>query len=119
MVRVLVADLRATPQGTLKVSPIYQIPVPDPGSPAVNPPTIFLCEDGTVAGGQSVGSNARAGDNPRWRATFFFTPPAVGQKAATSVRILVTWPALADGVANIPPAKYSGSYEIFTALYRN
>jgi len=114
----LSADLRAAPPTALK-SPLYQIlfPVRDPLSPKSETHTVFLKEDGTIAGSPDTDTNP--GQNPRYRATLFFTAPATGQKTSTMARILVTWPALTDMTAASAPARFSGSFETIISLDRN
>ena len=114
----VVVDLRAA---TVSVppaaanSPRFQIPLPVSGA-AMH--TIFLREDGSAAG--VVDADAVSDQDPRYRVTLFITAPsAPTQKTATIVRVLVTAPAMADPVAGTPPAKYSNSYEVATALNRN
>jgi hypothetical protein len=110
--------LRATPvvvPPAAKNSPRYQVPLPPSGGATHS---LFLKEDGSVAGGMDA--NADPPQDPRYRVTLFITAPtAPTQKAATTVRVLITWPAMADPQAAVPPAKYSGSYEVLTALNRN
>lgn len=116
----LVADLRATPveiPPAAKNSPRFQIPLPASGN-ASEMHTLFLREDGSASG--NVDANADPAQDPKYRATFFVTAPTVaGQKSATTVRVLVTWPALADATAGTVPGKFNGSYEVVTALDRN
>ena len=93
LARAIAADLRATPN-TSATSPRYGITIPSTGSATH---TIFLQDDGT-AGTQDV--DAVPSQNPRYRATITFAAPTnSSQKTATGVRILLTWPALADPVA--------------------
>lgn len=114
----LVTDLRTTPvvvPPVSKNSPRYQVPLPPSGDETHS---LFLKEDGSVSG--SIDANANASEDPRYRVTLFITAPtAPTQKAATIVRLLITWPAMADPQAAVAPAKYSGSYEVMTALNRN
>lgn len=114
----VVADLRAAPveiPPVAKNSPRFQIPLPASGSATH---TLFLREDGSAAG--TVNSEADPAQDPRFRATLFITAPAgATQKSATIVRVFVTWPALADRMANTVPSKFSGSYEVVTALNRH
>ena len=109
----IAADLRSTPVGTT-TSTRYQIPIPATGNATH---TLFLGDDGKVSG--TIDSDAVASQNPIYRATVWFYAPATSQRTATGVRILLTWPALADKTANTAPAKYAGAYEVFTALDRN
>jgi type II secretory pathway pseudopilin PulG len=114
----IVADLLATPveiPAEPKTSLRYQVPLPVSGSATHS---FFLCEDGAQAG--SIDANLDASTDPRYRATLFITAPtSANQKTATLVRILITWPAVADPQVAALPAKYSGSYEVMTALNRN
>jgi Tfp pilus assembly protein PilV len=114
----IIADLRVTPveiPPVVKNSPRYQVPLPPSGSATH---CIFLREDGSVSG--SMDANADPTQDPRYRATLFITAPSVAsQKTATVARVLITWPALADAQAATLPGKFTGSYEIVTALNRN
>ena len=113
LVRAIAADLRATPI-TSSTSPRYGITIPATGSATH---TIFLQDDGT-AGAQDA--DAVPSQSPKYRATITFAAPTnISQKTATGVRILLTWPALADPVASATPSKYTGVYEVYTALNRN
>jgi len=113
LVAAIAADLRATPI-TSATSLRYGISIPTTGSATH---TLFLQDDGT-AGAQDT--DAVPSQSPRYRATITFAAPtSSSQKTATGVRILLTWPALADPVANATPSKYSGLYEVYTALNRN
>src|SRR5205085_4741894 len=96
------ADLRTTPS-TSSTSPRYGIAIPTTGSATH---TIFLQDDAT-AGAQDT--DAIPSQNPRYRATITFAAPTnTLQKTATGVRILLTWPALADPVASATPSKFTG-----------
>ena len=107
----IMSDLRGTPT-TSTASPRYGIGIPSSGSVTH---VIFLKEDGTAAGG--LDTDAVASQNPRYRAKVFINSP--GGKAATNVRILLTWPALADSKAAVDAKNYSGSFEVVSALDRN
>lgn len=114
----VVADLRAAPieiPPVAKTSPRFQIPLPAAGR-AMH--TIFLREDGSAVG--AVDADANPADDPRYRVTLFITAPGVAtQKDATLVRVLVTWPVLADRTASVAPSKFAGSYEVVTGLNRH
>jgi uncharacterized protein (TIGR02598 family) len=113
LVRAIAADLVATPL-TTQTSPRYGITLPGTGTTTH---TIFLQEDGTAT---AQDADADPAQNPKYRATIFFRAPSnTTQKTATGVRILLTWPALADPLAAPTPSKFSGSYEAYTALNRN
>ncbi len=113
LARSIAADLQATPL-TASNSPRYGITIPATGSARH---TIFLQEDGT---GGTQDADADPSQNPKYRATVTFAAPTnSSQRIATGVTILLTWPALADPVASLPPSKYTGAYEVFTALNRN
>jgi uncharacterized protein (TIGR02598 family) len=117
LARAIVSDLRVTTKtlpASNQNSPRYGITIPGSGTASH---TIFLREDGTAAG--SPDTNADASQNPRFRATLDFTAPSNALRTATAVRVLLTWPALADKTANVAPTQYAGAYETFTALDRN
>ena len=148
MAASIFADLRATPivfpdPTTDPVSPRFAIPIPSNSSDTKKEHTIFLHDDGTAAiastsaPSTAVDMNADLTQNPRYRVTLTFYPPiqtmlptpAPGAsptpsnvpiyRAATTVRVLVTWPAIADQNALIDPSRYSGSFETVTALDRH
>ena len=88
------------------LSPRFQINLTNSSSPQ----TVFISENGTT--------NSSAG-GARYRASLDVRPPASGAKAATGVRILITWPAVADPLPAQWPSKYSGAVDTWTALDRN
>ena len=104
----IISDLRASPSANTQTS-LYKIVW------GTAKQTFFLKEDGTATG--LPGADADASQNPRYRATVFINSP--GGKAATNVRILLTWPALADSKASVDAKNYSGSFEVVSALDRN
>jgi len=119
--RAIACDLRGCEKAGSS-SPLFNIRISPTGSTTT---TLFLSEDGSLTSSQSIANPA---ENPRYRATvvatasnshtnYFGTITAsVTQGNATMVRILITWPALADPVAANKPSHYRGSYESFTAL---
>ena len=79
--------------------------------------TIYLASDGSPTGPIGSSPVASGAGVSRYRATLGFAPPAKnGQRTATSVRLLITWPALADANPGQWPKNYSGSYEADTTL---
>lgn len=102
------ADLRATPnpapRGSAQTSLVFTIPIPAAGSAlSTTPTTRYIGEDGLPATDQKTA---------RYQLNVWTTAPTSG-KAATSARVLVTWPA---------QALYStaaGSMETLIALDRN
>lgn len=118
LARGIISDLRATPKTTPPTdqsSPMYQLTIPAGGT---GRSTIFLNRD-TTTKGAAVDSDADADKDPHYRATVYFSAPSVGQKTATTVRVLITWPGMADKTASADPRNFAGSYEITTALDRN
>jgi Tfp pilus assembly protein PilV len=114
LARAIAADLQATPK-TASDSPRYGITFPATGTASH---TIFLQEDGTISGTQDTDADPSL--NPRYRATITLIAPTNPlQKAATGIRIRLTWPALADKSAAATPSNYAGAYEVFTAVNRN
>jgi type II secretory pathway pseudopilin PulG len=122
--KAVMADLRATPSGA-QSSPRFGFNVPaggaliTTGSAAAygNPQTLFLRQDSSPSTSGTVGGAAVAGQS-RYRVTVAFYP-AANQLTAAGVRILVTWPALADRTTTTWPVNFTGSYEVLTALDRN
>lgn len=82
---------------------------------ASSPQTIFFSDGGKPTG--TVGAAATA--ESRYRASLDVRPPVAGTKAATGVRILITWPAVADASPAQWPTKFAGAVETWTALDRN
>jgi uncharacterized protein (TIGR02598 family) len=87
----------------------YSIVIPTAAS--TTPQTIYMDENGNASG--TVSSTSR------YLVSLGFTPPPAGQRGATMVRILVTWPAQAQNTAGEWPTLYQGSWETVTALDRN
>jgi uncharacterized protein (TIGR02598 family) len=120
--RMILADLQSTPvtkPATEQKSPLINIPFPCTGTPIH---TVFFSDDGTPIG--TVDSDATPSTDrslsPHFRATLFFTNATdASQKNATKVRILITWPALADKAASALPNHYTGSFELVSAFNRN
>ena len=114
----VVADLRATALLTPPVnqnSACYGIPIPatPPGSVA-----LFVRQDGTLSG--TVNQDANPAQLPRFRVSLYFSSSAANNaNNATAVRVLITWPALADARVSASPSQFTGSFETFTALVRN
>lgn len=118
--RSIVADLRNTPSsGT---SPFYGFVVPAAGGVAVLR-TVYFSENGVKTGLVGAVPVTTGTSISRYRGTVYFIPPAANQKTATTVRILITWPALVNPVPTtdptIAPIKYSGSVDTNTSLNRN
>jgi uncharacterized protein (TIGR02598 family) len=111
------ADLRATPvtqPASDQESPRFKwmIPKADGTATGTVPQTRFLRSDGAEVANTGIAS-------ARYRVNLWFSPPGADQKHATNARILVTWPALADSDPSMAPSKFSGSFEVMTALDRN
>jgi uncharacterized protein (TIGR02598 family) len=131
LAKEIISDLRVTPKtnpATNQKSPQYQITVPATGT---STSTLFLKQDTSAAGAENT--DAIPATNPLYRATLVFTvPPAktnyfglVSNSATTGaatlvfVRLLITWPAVADKAALAAPKNYAGAYEVFVALDRS
>lgn len=110
------ADLNcAQPLGS-GTSPHFGFSIPGAGNTA-SLQTIYLTSDG-IATPVAASPTATGTSVSRYRATLWFTSPATG-RTATNVRILITWPALADSAPGSAPQYYTGSYEADTTLNRN
>lgn len=107
------ADLRGA-SGTTP-SPRYQFVVPAAGD-GTRTSTLFVGTDGSSTG--AIDASAVPTLNPRFRVQVEFTPPAAASRAATTARLLLTWPALADPKVGTPK-NYTGSFETVIALDRN
>ena len=118
LLTAIASDIAATPvtaPSTFQLSPQFQIPVPVSGA-VTN--TLFFGSDGTLTG--AVNTDAVPSANHRYRATIAIMPPSgTAASSATTVRIFMTWPALADPQASTPPVHYNGSVETMTAFLRN
>jgi uncharacterized protein (TIGR02598 family) len=126
----ILADLRNAQPLEASSSPRYGIPLPPSsgaaaGAAQTTGTTLYLSASGNAS---ENGEVVFGGTNiSRYRATVAFAPPASGQRTATGVRILITWPAQADpepgvwtlGSSPSWPKNYSGSYEADTTLDRN
>ena len=97
----IMADLRATPN-TNTTTANYQITIPTATK-------LYLREDGSP--------DTSSGADSKYLAYVTFTVPPQ-PKAATLLRLIITWPAAAD-LANNPPKNFSGSFEAVSALDRN
>jgi uncharacterized protein (TIGR02598 family) len=101
-------------------SPLFQIPFS-----TINPEshTLYFKDHAQPAG--DVDADAQPSEQPQYRVTLNFIPPENGGESintnpeATKVRVLVTWPAMADRSAQSAPSKYSGSYETVISLNLN
>ncbi len=137
IVNSVVADLRATPLNQ-KNSARFGLPLPQTQDsktsirtqqvitansyalPVIN--TIYLDQNGTPTG--SI--NQTAGAKSRYRVGIFYTYPKTSVPITNppypiqsiTVRVVVTWPALADADPNAAkvPMNFSGSYEVVTTL---
>lgn len=126
MAASITADLRATPvlkdndgNNLPAISERFKITIPPSGTATH---TLFLTEDGKMVG--ALNANADPDLNPRFRAALVFTAPPDNspQGRATSVRLIITWPAMADReggkLPSTNPIKYLGSFETVIAFNR-
>lgn len=109
----IVADLRSTPFGMTNStsSPRYGVVFPAVGSGS-QVTSLFLTPDG------STNSPTGSTGSPLFRATITVATPATGRAASTG-RVWVTWPAMADQNTNALPSHYSGSFITVVGLDRN
>jgi len=117
----IVADLRCAQPLVAGTSPRFGFSVPALSGTmtiASTPQTLYLAANGIVIGAVGSGPVVTGTAVPRYRATVGFAPPSTG-RTATAVRLLITWPALADSNPNQWPVNYTGSYEADTTLDRN
>lgn len=108
----IVADLRGTPNtGAANTSPRYGIAFPAPGTASQNT-SFFINTDG------STNNLSMATGTPLFRATITVSAPAAGRTASTG-RVWITWPGLADQNPSALPSHYSGSFITVVGLDRN
>jgi type II secretory pathway pseudopilin PulG len=115
----IMSDLQATQKTmppTSQVSPKFQLAVPSAGA-ATSTQTLFFRDGGEVIGPPGTDATI-VNPPPRYRADIVLTAPSTG-RIATTGRICITWPAMADPVPGKTPTKFSGSLETFVALDRN
>jgi hypothetical protein len=107
----IVADLRGTPATGAASSPRYGVAFPAVGG-APKSTSLFLNADGST--NAMTGSGAPAS----FRATITIGAPAAGRAASTG-RVWITWPALADQNPSALPSHYSGSFITVIGIDRN
>ena len=110
--RAIVADLRAG--STNQRSPGYGLSITNTAMQ-----TVYLSASGTSTSVDAMPDTQSASSASRYRASVFMVPPAGGSKAATMVRIQMTWPAVADPNPAAMPSRYTGSADILTAIDKN
>jgi len=113
----IVSDLRCAQPLVTGSSPRFGILIPASGGTAApissgTQTIIYLTSNGSVTSVGTIGSAA-----PVFRAAVGFGTPL--QHNATPVRVLISWPALADSSSAGWPVNYIGSYEADTTLDRN
>lgn len=117
--KAIVSDLRNTPviSDPPPISPFYEIPFPTDSAVASH--TIWLTETGASAA--SIDSQITPTSNAKYRVFLTLTPPPPSTKAATIVRILISWPALGEikTSGTSEPMHAAGTFETVTALDRN
>lgn len=125
---MLVADLRQTSvaNGIIQNSPRFGIPIPARGSATH---TVFFAEDGSMTGVVDGSVTAGSTPTPRYRAAMVFTAPSSSARIGTLVRLIITWPALADPTGGTYPSgfdpnssskrKATGFFETIISLDRN
>ena len=141
----VVDDLRNTPAPTALSDPIYAssvipsqyygIKIPRANQTPISY-TFFVQDDGSLANSYNYylkAANASSTTNPRYRVQVDFYPPGTSLTVTnpkgngpTRVRILVTWPALADSGqtskatdTTSSPKNFTGSVETVVSLNRN
>ena len=103
-------------QGNFIVSPRFGFTIPLPGSPATWPNTVyFSASDQFTQAGQTPLA-LPSGAIPRYRASVSLSPSGSGYPGNISVRVLITWPALADSDPAVKPVNFAGSFEVVTVL---
>lgn len=108
-------DLASTPvSSNSSLSPRFSLTVPSvTGAPNMTSPQIvFVDGSGAPLTGNSVA-------NATYRLSVAFAPPLPGTRMATTVHILITFPARADLSTTVPPTKYTTMLQTTVSLNRN
>jgi len=103
------ASITASKSTVLTETRLFHIPLPLNGTT-----TFFAGVNGQQSGTTNQDADGTATPTPIYRVSVYATPGS--GKAATIVRILTTWPALADPTAAVVPTKFAGSLEVMTAI---
>jgi len=118
LARAIVADLRSTPT-TSGTSPNYGLNIPTNSGTSIN--TVWLTEWGMKASPNNQAADPKT--DPKYRAQITLNAPQANQKTATFVRLVISWPALADKNppkdSNDFPIHAAGTFEAVTTLDRN
>lgn len=115
-------DLEATPPGTTtqptQTSPRYGFSIPAAGGTASGstPQTVYVDISGTATG--AVGIAPTSGSIYRI-SLFFAPPPLAGERMATQVRIMITYPANADSTPTSIATHYTDIFQTMVTLNRN
>jgi uncharacterized protein (TIGR02598 family) len=116
LAEAVVSDLRTVHAGDAKTVR-YGIPIP-PSTASTVAHTLFFDDEGSLSGSVDENASPTRTPTPRYRATITFNPPS-GGKTAMPVRILITWPALADMNATASPVNFIGSFDTVMGLDLN
>ncbi len=121
LARMIVADLQATPT-TTTTSPRFGFTIPAAGQGAeTSPQSLYFDMYGSPTS-KEVGTapaTSISGFPSYFCVGIAFTPPPAGQRSATSVRIMVSWPALADRTPGQWPTHYTDTFQTVITLNRN
>jgi uncharacterized protein (TIGR02598 family) len=113
----VIADLKATPTQGTPTSPNFGITIPTTAT--TTPMTFFIESDGSASSTAASPNFAKTPDqNARYRVSLGFPQSTTG-RSATPVRVMITWPALADPNPGTWPTHYQGSWETVVNLDRN
>jgi uncharacterized protein (TIGR02598 family) len=114
----VISDLRTTPvTGASSTSIRYGIPVPTNGNAVATTHTLYFDDQGGLSGTVDSDASASLTPVPHYRVTLTFAIAAA--KTAVPVRVLVTWPALADAEHASAPSKFIGSFDTVIGLNFN
>ena len=116
------ADLRATPLSTpsytpkqVLYSPRFRFMLPASGTGIQ---TVYVSGDGTPLTEVNANLSSHA-DTYRVSVLGAIRPLGTGQRLASALTILVTWPGQADPTATTLPSHYAGSFQTVTYLDQN
>jgi uncharacterized protein (TIGR02598 family) len=110
----VIQDIASTPQSASPYnSPLFGFCVPPPGgTPNIDAPqSVYIDACGAPTSGPQD-------SNAIYRVSVGFAPPAAGMKFATTVRVMITFPARGDTTAEWP-THYATVVQTMAAINRN
>jgi uncharacterized protein (TIGR02598 family) len=117
-----IADLRAAPLASQSYTPSQTLHSPRFGfslpATGTGMQTVYVADDGTPV--TALNANLSSGvSSYRVSIVGLTRPSGTGQRLASPVYVLVTWPGQADPTASSLPSHYTGSFQMVTYMDQN